>query len=99
MSRYFRMVKTTLHPGNRALAEQIGDQAVVRLSKLPGIVPDSIVFFLDDEDNTFGAISLWESREAAVNAGEAMEAGTIKALGDARASELEVSIYEVYEPK
>lgn len=93
------MVKTTLKPGNRALAEQIGDQAAVRLSKLPGIVPGSIVFFLDDEDNSFGAISLWESREAAVKAGEAMEAGTIQALGDARDSELEATIYEVYEPK
>lgn len=99
MSRTFRMVKATLKPGNRALAEEIVDQAAVRLSKLPGLVPGSAVFFLDDEDRTFGAVSLWESREAAVKAGEMMGSETIQALGDALDGELEASIYEVYEPK
>ena len=100
MSRHLRLVKMNLKPGNRTLAEQVGEQALVRLGQIPGFVAGSAVFFLDgDEETTIGAISIWESREAAVKAGEAMESGTIQALGDALDGELEASIYEVYEPK
>ncbi len=100
MSRHLRLVKMKLKPGNRALGEQVGEQAAVRLSQLPGFVPGSTVVFLDGEgETTIGAVSIWESRETALKAGEAMESGTIQALGDALDGELEASIYQVYEPK
>lgn len=99
MSKHLRLVKMQLKPGNRALGERVGEQALVRLSQVPGFVPESAVFFLDEDEVTIGAISIWESHEAAVKAGEAMESGTIRALGDALDGELEASIYQVYEPK
>ena len=46
-----------------------------------------------------GGITVWESHEAAVNAGKVLESGTIQALGDALDGELDASIHEVYEPR
>ena len=100
MSRHLRLIKVTLKPGNRSLAEQIANHAPARMSQLPGFVPGSGVFYLDGEgETTIGGITIWESREAAEQAGEPLESGTIQALGDALDGELESSIHEVYEPK
>lgn len=99
MSRYLRLVRMTLKPGTRARAEQLADRAAGQFHQIPGFEPGSAFFFVNEEEHTFGAISIWGSREAAVKTGEAMEPATVQALRDALDGALEASIYDVYELK
>jgi heme-degrading monooxygenase HmoA len=67
MPRYLVIGKVTLAPGSRPMAEQVADQGGQGFAQFPGF--EEAIFFLDEERNEYGAISIWESREAAERSG------------------------------
>jgi heme-degrading monooxygenase HmoA len=97
MPRYVTIGLLTLKPGNRAAAEQIADQGAPGVAQLPGY--ESVTFFLDEAKNVYGAVSFWESREAAEQADAVLTPQFEQAFGDLLEGSIETRIYEVYEHK
>ena len=95
MPRYLVIGKVTLAPGSRPMAEKVADQGGQGFVQLPGF--QDAIFFLDEGRNEYGAISIWESREAAERSDQAMTPQFRQALGDALQGEIETRIYEIYE--
>ena len=60
---YARLVRFSLGPGKRAVAQAIADDLAPRVSELPGC--RSITVFGDEGDGECGIFVLWESQEAA----------------------------------
>jgi heme-degrading monooxygenase HmoA len=97
MPRYVTIGLLTLKPGNRPAAEQIADQGAQGVAQQPGY--ESVTFFLDEERNVYGAVSFWESREAAEQADAVLTPQFAQAFGDLLESQLDSRIYEIYEHK
>jgi heme-degrading monooxygenase HmoA len=96
MPRYVTIGTLTLSPGMRALAEGIADQGESTFRQMPGNI--SVTFFLNEETNVYGAVSIWESREAAEQADAALTPPFEQAFGDALQGNITTNIYEIYEP-
>jgi heme-degrading monooxygenase HmoA len=86
MPRYPVLGLLKLKPGSRPAAEQIADQGAPALARQPGF--ERVVFFVDEVSNNYGAVSFWDSREAAE-----------QAFGDLLVGPIESRIYEIYEHK
>ncbi len=95
MPRYVVIGKVALAPGSRPMAEKVADQGGQGFVQFPGF--QEAIFFLDEERNEYGAISIWESREAAERSEQAMTPQFAQALGDTRQGEIETRFYEIYE--
>jgi heme-degrading monooxygenase HmoA len=95
MPRYLTIGLLTLKPGNRAVAEQIADQGAAGVAQQPGY--EGVTFFLDEERNVYGAVSFWESREAAEQANDVLTPQFSQAFGDLLEGSIESLVYEVYE--
>jgi heme-degrading monooxygenase HmoA len=95
MPRYLVIGKVTLAPGSRPLAEGVADQGGQGFAQLPGY--QDATFFLDEARNEYGALSVWESREAAERSVEATTPQFRQALGEALQGEIETRVYEIYE--
>lgn len=95
MPRYLILGKVTLSPGSRPMAERVADQGGQGFAQLPGF--QEATFFLDEERNEYGALSVWESREAAERAVEATTPQFRQALADGLQGEIETQVYEIYE--
>ncbi|HUY98989.1 MAG TPA: antibiotic biosynthesis monooxygenase [Thermomicrobiaceae bacterium] len=95
MPRYLIVGLVQLKPGSRPAAEQIADQGGAGMAQLPGF--ESVTFFLDEARSAYGAVSVWDSREAAERADAALTPQFEQAFGDLRDGSIESSIYEIYE--
>ena len=62
---YARLVRFSLAPGKRAVAQAVADDLTPRIAALP--VCKSVTVFGDDSDGQYGIFVLWES-EANANA-------------------------------
>jgi heme-degrading monooxygenase HmoA len=97
MPRYMTIGKLKITPGNRPAAEQIADQGAPSMAALPGF--ESVTFFLDEERSEYGAVSVWDSREAAERADAALTPEFERAFGELLQGSIETHIYEIYEHK
>jgi heme-degrading monooxygenase HmoA len=95
MPRYLLYGKVTLSPGSRPIAEQTADQGSKGLAQLPGY--QDVVFFLDEERSEYGALSIWESREAAERADSETTPQFQQALAERAQGPIETRVYEIYE--
>jgi heme-degrading monooxygenase HmoA len=95
MPRYMTIGTLTLKPGNRPAAEQIADQGAPGVAEQPGF--ERVLFFLDEERNVYGAVSVWASREAAEQANAVLTPGFEQAFGDMLEGEITTEVYEIYE--
>lgn len=95
MPRYLILGKVMLKPGSRAAAEQIADQGAPGVAEQPGF--ESVLFFLDEARNEYGAISVWESRDAAEQANALLTPQFEQAFGDLLAGPIESLVYEIHE--
>jgi heme-degrading monooxygenase HmoA len=93
---YARLVLFTTEPGARPTMEQIADSNVSLFKAQPGFV--SVSFLVDEAETEYGTFTLWESKEAADAAFEALKPSLEKAAGVANAPP-NIRLYEVYEPK
>ena len=83
-----RLILFKLEPGSRSTAEKIADQFAPVLKSRKGF--RDATFILDDEAGEYGAIVLWESKEDAEAAAEALS-------GIAKETPRH-PLFEVYEP-
>ena len=97
MPRCLTIGTLTLKAGNRPAAEQIADQGSSGMAQLPGF--ESVSFFLDEAQNVYGAVSFWESREAAEKADLVLNPQFEQAFGDLLEGSIETRFYEIYEHK
>ena len=90
-----RLAKITLGTGMREKAEQLADQAVDSFVELNGFV--SVAFFMHDEDKgEYGSLSIWETREDAEAAEEALQPRLKEAAGDFLKAPPQISMVEIY---
>jgi heme-degrading monooxygenase HmoA len=89
--------KLMMTPGNRPVAEGIADQGAPGMAGMPGF--QSVTFFLDEERSEYGAVSVWDSREAAEQADAALTPEFERAFGELLQGSIETQIYEIYEHK
>ncbi len=80
----------------RPQAEAMADEAVARYKAQEGL--KSVTFLADDDNGQYAALSLWDTREDAEAAGEALRAGLQQALHGIAAGPPTISLYEVYTP-
>ncbi|HVX30636.1 MAG TPA: antibiotic biosynthesis monooxygenase [Nitrolancea sp.] len=97
MPRHLILGLVTLKPGNRPAAEQIADRGAPGIAQQPGY--EGVTFFIDEERNVYGAVSFWESREAAEQANDVLTPQFEQAFGDLLVGSIDTRIYEVYEHK
>ncbi|HEX5165834.1 MAG TPA: antibiotic biosynthesis monooxygenase [Thermomicrobiales bacterium] len=97
MPRYMTIGKLMMTPGHRPVAEGIADQGAPGMATMPGF--QSVTFFLDEERSEYGAVSVWDSREAAEQADAALTPEFEKAFGDLLQGSITTQIYEIYEHK
>jgi len=97
MPRYLTIGLLTMKPGHRAVAEQIADQGGPGMAQVPGY--ESVTFFLDEERNVYGAVSVWDSYESAKKADEILTPQFQQAFGDYIEGSIDSRIYEIYEHK
>ena len=94
---YARLVMFTLGPGTRPTAEKLAAQFAAALSAQKGF--RNATFVGDDEAGEYGALSLWESREAAEAAAAVLDPQMDQALSGLVQGPPTVRLLGVYEPK
>ena len=97
MARHMIIGSVKVKPGNRPAMEGVADQGGPGLAQMPGF--ESVTFYLDEDRSLYGAISIWESREAADAADAASTPQFTEAIGDLADGPIETHIYEIYEPQ
>ncbi|CAN5521408.1 hypothetical protein BH23CHL2_BH23CHL2_07720 [soil metagenome] len=97
MARHMIIGNVKVKSGNRPAMENVADQGGPGMAQLPGF--ESVTFYLDEDRSVYGAVSVWESREAAESAEAATTPQFTEAIGDLADGPIETSIYEIYEPK
>lgn len=97
MARHMLIGTVKVKPGNRPAMEKVADQGKPGLAQIDGF--ESVTFFLDEARSVYGAVSIWESREAADGADAASTPQFTEAIGDLAEGPIETNIYEVYEPQ
>ncbi len=97
MPRYLTIGLLTMKPGHRAVAEQIADQGAPMVAQLPGF--ESVTYFVDEPNNVYGAISVWESLETAQQADEILTPQFQQAFGEYVEGSIDSRLYEIYEHK
>ncbi len=94
---YARLVLFTLGPGTRSTAEKLDDQFAALLRARKGF--KSVTFLADDTVGEYGAFVLWESKEDAEAAFEALNPQLEKALTGIVKGPPTTRLFEVVEPK
>ena len=94
---YARLVLFTLGPGTRSTAEKLVDQFAPLLRAWKGF--KSATFLADDTAGEYGTLVLWESKEDAEAAFEALNPQMEKALTGIVKGPPTLSLFEVLEPK
>lgn len=96
MPRYLTIATLTLDAGKRSVAEGVADQGVAFVQQQPGF--QQVIFFLDELKGLYGAVSVWDSREAAEEADTVLTPGFAQAFGEHLKGEISAEYYEIYEP-
>jgi heme-degrading monooxygenase HmoA len=97
MPRYITIGSLTLSPGKRPEAERIADEGAPLFAEMPGF--ESVTYFIDEEANEYGAVSIWASREEAQQAFEVLTPQFEQVFGDMLQSPIKTHVYEIYEHK
>ncbi len=97
MPRYMTYGTLTLKPGSRPMAERIADQGAPSMAQQPGF--QQVMFFLDEDRNEYGAVTVWNSREDAERANEVLTPQFEQAFGDLLMSPIRTQVFEIYEHK
>ncbi len=93
---YARLVMFTMGPGKRAVAEKMADQFLGAMQGLKGFKGST--FIVDEAVGEYGALSLWESKEALEAALETLTPGLQQALEGIVQGPPIRRTFEVYEP-
>lgn len=91
--KYLRLMVFKLGPGQRAKAASLVEQFAPAISGRPGFA--RATFFGDDASGEYGVAVLWESREAAEQAFEALFPRLQQALAGAVSEPPRHPLYEV----
>jgi len=94
---YGRLVTVTAVPGSRPTMEAVAEQLAPIYRSLKGF--KGISFLIDEQANTYGSFSLWESKEAAEAVQKTAGARVQKAIARIATGPMRVQIFEVYEPQ
>ncbi|NIN95535.1 MAG: hypothetical protein GTN93_10590 [Anaerolineae bacterium] len=94
---YANQVMFTLGPGKRSTAEKLVDQFAPAIGSRKGI--KSATFLADETVGEYGALVLWESKEDAEAAFEALFPQLQKALAGIVQGQPVRRLFEVLEPK
>ncbi len=94
---YARLVLFTLGPGMRSTAEKIAGEMMPKVKARKGF--KSVNWLGDDEAGEYGAFLLWETKEDAEAAKEALFPVLQNALSGIAKSQPTLKIFEVYEHK
>lgn len=94
---YARYIVLNLGPANRALAENICDGAAPRYAAQPGY--RSVTFLFDDASGEYASLSVWNSREEADAAANALRPWLLEITAGQLKAPPESRFFEVYEPK
>jgi heme-degrading monooxygenase HmoA len=94
---YARLFMNKLGPNDRAAAENMADTATKIFRTSPGFM--SVTFFMNEQAGDYGALSVWESKEALEAAVAKMQPIIQEKLGSLAKSPPTTGNYEVYEPK
>lgn len=93
-ARHFTF-KATSSP--RPEVEAIADQVFGFMKSLPGFI--SVHFLVSEDEQEYGTFSLWESKQNAESAGEALRENTKDALARLAVAPSTQQVLEVYKPK
>lgn len=90
---FARLVRFSLGPGRRALAQALADDLTPRIASQPGC--EGVTVFGDDSDGEYGIFVLWDSEASAAAAASVIRpildkhlAGTVHAPPEARLFEV-----------
>ena len=93
---YARILTLKSSPDKRSDIEAVADQVFAMMKTLRGFV--SVHFVISPDETEYGSFSLWESKEDAEAAGDALRPGMSKNLMPLAAEPPKVYVYEVYKP-
>ena len=94
---YVRIVRFTLEPGSRSIAEKLADDIVPAIRAQNGC--NKCLFIVDDDTGDYGIVVLWDSKEDAGAAAAVIGPRLTKALSDITEVQDSRQLFEVYEPK
>ena len=94
---FTRIFTVELGTGMREEGTAFAERWTAAASTLPDFV--DVTFFGDEDLGVYGFFSLWKSREAAENAGQAVGPQVLEALVQAALKPPVVRIFDVYRPK
>ncbi len=93
---YARVLVLRAEPSKRPEVEALSNQAFAIMKTLPGFI--SVHFVISAEEDKYGSFSLWESKEAALAAGDSLQsqlAGAMQGLGSSPPT---MEVFEVHKP-
>lgn len=93
---YARLIMFTLGEGKRAFAEGMAKQFHTAMQGLKGF--KDATYVADEVIGEYGVLSLWETKEDAESAGEAMRPGFQQALEGKVQGPPSMRVLEVFEP-
>ncbi len=93
---YARLVTFKADSGKRPEVEVLADQVFGFMKSLQGFI--SVHFMISGDENEYGSFSLWESRDHAEDAGEAIRLKISGEIQNLSPQPPKVEIYEVYKP-
>ena len=96
MPRCLTISTLTLDAGKRPFAEGVADQGVAFVQQQPGFQQN--IFFIDESRDLYGAVGVWDSREAAEAADAVLRPGFVQAFGEHLKGQITTAFYELYEP-
>jgi heme-degrading monooxygenase HmoA len=92
---YARLATIPVAGIDRSRAESLAGEATAVFETLPGY--QSATFLLNDDSTELAALSVWESREHAESASDAMRTWVLKSLDGNLTGQPTTKVYEVYE--
>ena len=92
---YGRLVTVTAVPGSRPSMEAVAAQLAPIYRRLKGF--KGISFLVDEQADTYGSFSLWESREDAEAVQQTAGARVQEAIASIATGPMQVQIFEIYE--
>jgi heme-degrading monooxygenase HmoA len=93
---YARVLSFQSVPEKRKAIEAMANDLYAFTKSLNGFV--HVTYMVSDDEREYSSVSLWESREAAVAAGEAIREKSAAVLGGLASAPPKVVINEVYDP-
>ena len=94
---YASLTTIKMSPGKRAEAEKVADQMLPIVKGMKGF--KSVVYFGDDENNEYGGLYVWETKEDLEAAYSVTGPKLQEMLGPYAIEPPVRRVYEVYEPK